>query len=158
LPGPGGFGQKRHLKSEMRRDGPERILVETKKNFARENCMRKKPAKPSLSIVGSTSSNPYAPPATLGKAGSKLWQRLLSEYVIDDVAGRTEDFMELKCQRCVATTPLCSPRPYGRLRTVIAQVAQRRTLTSPAQRRPTRCYNPATFFRNLFGIAAEGRP
>src|SRR5262249_39478355 len=55
----------------------------------REICMRKKTGKPSLTIVSSTRANPYAPPASLGKAGAKLWQRLLSEYVIDDVAGRT---------------------------------------------------------------------
>lgn len=42
--------------------------------------------KPRLEIVGST-TNPSAPPRTLGKAGRSVWQSIMSEYQIADSSG-----------------------------------------------------------------------
>src|SRR5215831_18860341 len=42
--------------------------------------------KPRLTIVTSK-PNPLAPPATLGQAGAKLWQRIQHEFRVDDAPG-----------------------------------------------------------------------
>jgi len=48
--------------------------------------MAKKP--PTLSVIDSASKpNPLAPPAPLGEAGTKLWQAIHSDYVVDDAGG-----------------------------------------------------------------------
>ena len=59
--------------------------------------MRKKPPQPPLTIIGPTTVNPHAPPATLGKTGANLWNRVMSEYGIDDAGGR-----EILLQSCAA--------------------------------------------------------
>ena len=56
-----------------------------------------KPKKPSLTIVDPSTSNPLAPPGSLGEAGQKLWQSIQSEYRIDDAGGR-----EMLMQVCAA--------------------------------------------------------
>ena len=43
--------------------------------------------KTKLELVGPTTTNPLAPPSILGKAGSKLWQAIMSEYEIADSGG-----------------------------------------------------------------------
>jgi hypothetical protein len=43
--------------------------------------------KPKLTVVGPTTTNPSAPPGTLGKAGTSLWQSIMSEYDIQDSGG-----------------------------------------------------------------------
>ena len=53
--------------------------------------------KPKLTVVGPSTADPLAPPATLGKAGTNLWQTLMSEYRIDDAGGR-----EMLAQICAA--------------------------------------------------------
>jgi hypothetical protein len=48
--------------------------------------LAKKP--PTLTIINSASKpNPLAPPASLGEAGTKLWQAIHSDYVVDDAGG-----------------------------------------------------------------------
>jgi hypothetical protein len=42
--------------------------------------------KPKLTLVPSK-PNPLAPPATLGQAGAKLWQRIQNEFRVDDAPG-----------------------------------------------------------------------
>jgi hypothetical protein len=42
--------------------------------------------KPALKLLGST-LDPSAPPASLGKAGAKLWSSIMSEYDISDAGG-----------------------------------------------------------------------
>jgi hypothetical protein len=42
--------------------------------------------KPRLTVVPSK-PNALAPPATLGQAGAKLWQRIQSEFRVDDAPG-----------------------------------------------------------------------
>ena len=42
--------------------------------------MRKKTPPPPLTIVGPSTVNPLAPPATLGKAGAHLWRTIMTEY------------------------------------------------------------------------------
>ena len=59
--------------------------------------MRKKPPQPPLAIIGSTTVNPNAPPATLGKTGANLWNRIMTEYAIEDGGGR-----EILLQTCSA--------------------------------------------------------
>jgi hypothetical protein len=61
--------------------------------------------KPPLTLVDpSTSPDPLAPPPTLGETGTKLWQSILGEYRIDDIAG-----LVLLQQACAAadTAALC---------------------------------------------------
>ena len=43
--------------------------------------------KPPLELVGSSTANPLAPPATLGKAGRSQWESIQSEYGISDSGG-----------------------------------------------------------------------
>jgi hypothetical protein len=43
--------------------------------------------KPPLELVGSSTANPLAPPATLGKAGRSQWESIQSEYGINDSGG-----------------------------------------------------------------------
>jgi hypothetical protein len=43
--------------------------------------------KPKLKLVGPTVGDPLAPPSTLDKPGSKLWQAIMSEYDIRDAGG-----------------------------------------------------------------------
>jgi hypothetical protein len=43
--------------------------------------------KPPLSIVSSLALSPPEPPATLGEPGRTLWQSVLREYDVSDVAG-----------------------------------------------------------------------
>ena len=45
--------------------------------------MRKKTPPPPLTIVGPSTVNPLAPPATLGKAGANLWRTIMTEYAMD---------------------------------------------------------------------------
>ncbi len=45
--------------------------------------------KPTLELVGATTSNPTAPPASLGEAGRKAWQLIQNEYSIADSGGLT---------------------------------------------------------------------
>jgi Phage terminase, small subunit len=53
--------------------------------------------KPTLTVVDIASSNPLAPPASLGKAGAKLWQSIQGDYRIDDSGG-----IEMLLQICSA--------------------------------------------------------
>jgi hypothetical protein len=50
--------------------------------------MRKKPAKPVLTLVTPTELNGPPPPSSLGPSGRKFWQDVQSEYDIADVGGR----------------------------------------------------------------------
>lgn len=54
-----------------------------------------------LKLVGPTKSNPFAPPATLGKAGASQWRTIMSEYRIEDSGGRA-----VLLQVCSATDNL----------------------------------------------------
>jgi len=58
--------------------------------------MAKTPAKPALSMV-STGSPRSAPPRPLGADGTALWNRVMSEYRIEDAGG-----IELLAQACAA--------------------------------------------------------
>jgi hypothetical protein len=53
--------------------------------------------KPRLTLVDSTRPTRTATPSTLGKAGAKLWQSIMTEYRIDDAGGR-----EMLLQICTA--------------------------------------------------------
>ncbi len=44
--------------------------------------------KPTFTVVGSAPLNSLSPPASLGKAGAKLWHAIHSDYVVDDAGGR----------------------------------------------------------------------
>ena len=57
--------------------------------------MTKKPAKPSLKIVGQSTPTGVQPPRKLGEPGSSLWDVVMSEYQIDDCGG-----IEILCQIC----------------------------------------------------------
>jgi hypothetical protein len=50
--------------------------------------MRKKPGKPTLTVVAGTASNPMAAPSNLSKAGADLWRTIMAEYEIGDSGGR----------------------------------------------------------------------
>jgi hypothetical protein len=43
--------------------------------------------KPKLELVGPTTADPSAPPATLGKAGRSVWQSIMNDYSISDAGG-----------------------------------------------------------------------
>ena len=62
--------------------------------------MRKKTPPPPLTIVGPSTVNPLAPPATLGKAGAHLWRTIMTEYAIEDGGGR-----EILQQACTFADP-----------------------------------------------------
>ena len=62
-----------------------------------------KPPKPSLSIVGASSGNPEAPPATLGAAGASAWREIMDEYGITDAGG-----LVLLRQVCEATDEIAA--------------------------------------------------
>jgi hypothetical protein len=49
--------------------------------------MAKKTTKPPLHVVSALEGTGPQPSRTLGEHGQKLWNRVVSEYVIDDVAG-----------------------------------------------------------------------
>src|SRR5215207_7282408 len=53
--------------------------------------------KPALKLVAATPPNPDQPPANLGGHGSVLWQRVMSEYDLQDTGGR-----EMLRQACAA--------------------------------------------------------
>lgn len=59
--------------------------------------MAKKPTNP-LHIVSDLDGTRAQPSRTLGEHGRRLWDRVVSEYVVDDVAG-----IELLTQLCQAT-------------------------------------------------------
>ena len=59
--------------------------------------MAKKPAKSSLRLVPPTGTSNGAPPRKLGAFGANLWQRILSEYEIEDAAGL--ELLTLACQQ-----------------------------------------------------------
>jgi hypothetical protein len=63
------------------------------KKFLGYHFVMKKP----LHIVGDTDLSPVQPPRSLGKHGRSLWDRIVSEYVVDDCAG-----IELLTQACQA--------------------------------------------------------
>ena len=50
--------------------------------------MRKKTPPPPLTIVGPSTVNPLAPPATLGKAGAHLWRTIMTEYARTAAVGK----------------------------------------------------------------------
>jgi hypothetical protein len=52
-------------------------------------------------VAGLTTTNALAPPSTLGKAGSDLWNAIMSEYEIADSGGR-----EMLQQGCAAADRL----------------------------------------------------
>jgi hypothetical protein len=60
--------------------------------------LAKKPSKTPLRIVTGLDGTGPEPPRPLGDHGRKLWDRVLVEYIIDDVAG-----IELLAQACQAT-------------------------------------------------------
>ena len=53
--------------------------------------------KPKLELVGPSTANPLAPPATLGKAGREQWEAIQVEYAISDSGG-----LALLLQACAA--------------------------------------------------------
>jgi terminase small subunit-like protein len=57
--------------------------------------------KPKLKLVGATKANPFAPPASLGKAGAAQWQTIMVEYEISDAGG-----IAILEQICAATDNL----------------------------------------------------
>jgi hypothetical protein len=59
--------------------------------------MKKLPPKPPLRIVTEPGTNCPQPPRSLGEHGQKLWDRVLAEYDVSDVAG-----IELLGQACQA--------------------------------------------------------
>jgi len=60
--------------------------------------MTKKPAKPSLKLVSSTTPPGQQPPRKLGQHGLALWRTITSEYSITDAGG-----VEILMQICAAT-------------------------------------------------------
>src|SRR5262245_32757709 len=70
----------------------------------------KKPRKPNLKLVdtsaattASTTSNPFDPPANLGKSGASTWRSIMSAYEIRDAGG-----IELLGQLCGALDDLAA--------------------------------------------------
>jgi len=59
--------------------------------------MSEKSGRPPFTIVGSPPLTPIPPPRKLGEFGLSLWNRIQSEFRIDDVAG-----IELLTQACLA--------------------------------------------------------
>ena len=59
--------------------------------------MSKKPRDPPLRIVSNLDPIRLEPSRPLGEHGQRLWNRVVSEYVVDDVAG-----IELLTQACQA--------------------------------------------------------
>src|SRR4029453_10466769 len=57
--------------------------------------MREKPPKPTLAVIGPTSSTPPEPPRKLGKPGTTLWITVQNEFRVQDVGG-----VELLMQAC----------------------------------------------------------
>jgi hypothetical protein len=57
------------------------------RHFRNEKFMAKKTGKPPLQIVADRDSTLPRPSRTLGEHGLALWNRVISEYVVDDVAG-----------------------------------------------------------------------
>jgi hypothetical protein len=60
--------------------------------------MAKKPTKPVLKVVGSSTFTGQAPPRKLGNHGANLWRTVTSEYDISDAGG-----IEILMQICSAT-------------------------------------------------------
>jgi hypothetical protein len=58
--------------------------------------MARNPAKPPLTLVDPAATG-VAPPRKIGRHGRQLWDRVQSEYAIEDVGGR-----ELLAQACAA--------------------------------------------------------
>ena len=58
--------------------------------------MAKKP-KPPLKLVGDGASNYAEPPRNIGACGRKLWDKIMSEYAIEDSGG-----LEMLAQACQA--------------------------------------------------------
>src|SRR5262245_13335863 len=80
-------------------------FVEFEQNI-RERFPMAKPPKPSLSVVGSTSSaRPSDPPEMLGQAGADLWRRVTQAYRIDDVGGQ-----QLLFEACAAADRVAALR------------------------------------------------
>jgi hypothetical protein len=71
-------------------DPAKRAFAKTKKSD--RNPMAK---KPTLKPLGS-SLDPTAPPASLGKAGAKLWSSIMAEYEVSDAGGLA--LLSLACE------------------------------------------------------------
>lgn len=48
-----------------------------------------KKQNPALTLVGETAATVPAPPRTLGKYDRKLWEKVMAEYDVTDIAGMT---------------------------------------------------------------------
>ena len=59
--------------------------------------MGRKSAKPTLHLVPPTGMVGNTPPRTLAEHGGSLWNRVMTEYQIEDVAGR--ELLALACQQ-----------------------------------------------------------
>jgi hypothetical protein len=59
--------------------------------------MSEKSGKPPFTVVGSSQLTPIPPPRKFAEPGCSLWNRIQSEFRIDDVAG-----IELLTQACLA--------------------------------------------------------
>ena len=53
--------------------------------------------EPTLHLVSPTGTLGNSPPRTLGEHGSSLWNRVMTEYHIEDVGGR--ELLALVCQQ-----------------------------------------------------------
>src|SRR4051812_38597374 len=94
--GPGGISKNFDRQGVPRR-ARRRKWLKRRETLARKKIMGRKSAKPSLHLVPPTGMLGNTPPRTLAEHGGSLWNRVMTDYQIEDVAGR--ELLALACQQ-----------------------------------------------------------